>query len=504
MKHGIVALVLSAAAVLAQESAVRQVQSRPNILLIMVDDLKPALGCYGDTTALSPHIDRLAARGLRFDNAYCNQAVCAPSRFNFMLGSHATASGLYDLGSHLRKIWPDAVTLPQHFARHGGYRTESLGKIFHIGHGNFGDPDSFTEPHFADKVVEYLLPESTGGGRLTREEALFTNRELDNIRNLPRGAAWESPDVADDAYADGRVAAETCRRLHAAAERRRREGTPFFIAAGFARPHLPFSAPKRYWDLYDPARLPLPHCETLPLNAPAVAGKRGGEIAAYEPVPERGEYGEALKRTLIHGYYASVSYVDAQIGRVIDALDQSGVAESTVILLWGDHGWHLGDLGIWTKHTNYEQANRIPLLIVAPGVTKPAGVSAQMVSTVDIYPTLADLAGLPPPGGPQPIDGISMKPVLQNPALRLRDHVYHIYPRGKKLGRAIRTERYRLVEWRGFDGDSASIEYELYDYRKESVERENIYAGNPDIAAGLKHILAHYPPAVSQSGFNRR
>jgi iduronate 2-sulfatase len=491
-------------AVMSAMASAGHALGRPNVLLILVDDLKPALGCYGDTDAISPHIDRLAARGMRFDNAYCNQAVCAPSRFTFMLGSHSTSSGLYGLGSHLRTIWPDAVTLPQHFARHGGYRTESLGKIYHIGHGNFGDPDSFTVPHFADKVVEYLLPESTEGGRLTREEALFTNRELGNIRSLPRGAAWEAPDVADDAYADGRVAAETCRRLHAAAERRRRDGTPFFIAAGFVRPHLPFSAPKRYWDLYDPARLPLPHCETLPLNAPAVAGKRGGEIAAYKPVPEKGEYGEELKRNLIHGYYASLSYVDAQIGRVIDALDASGLADSTVVVLWGDHGWHLGDLGIWTKHTNYEQANRIPLLIIAPGVAKPGSVSGQMISTVDLYPTLADLAGLPPPGGPQPVDGISMKPVLLDPALRLRDHVYHIYPRAKKLGRAIRTERYRLVEWRGYDGHPDSIEYELYDYRRETVERENIYAAHPDTAETLKSILAQYPPAVPQSGFRPR
>ena len=178
------------------------------MLLIVVDDLKPALGCYGDKSAKTPNIDALAGRGMRFDLAYCNQAVCAPSRFTLMLGAHSTSTGLYGLGSHLRLAWPDAVTLPQHFARHG-YRTESLGKVFHIGHGNQGDPESFSVPHFHDKVIEYLDPDSTDGGRLTREEALFTNQKLGQIRSLPRGAAYESPVASDADYADGRVAAET-------------------------------------------------------------------------------------------------------------------------------------------------------------------------------------------------------------------------------------------------------------------------------------------------------
>ena len=202
------------------------VSAPPNVLLILVDDLKPALGCYGDALARTPNIDRLAARGMRFDLAYCNQAVCAPSRFTLMLGSHPTSTGLYGLGSRLRKKLPGAVTMPQHFARHGGHVTESVGKVFHIGHGNEGDPASFSVPHFKDKVVEYLDPASTQGGRLTREEALFTNQKLDQIRSLPRGAAFEAPDVKDEDYADGRVAAETVQRLKNARR-------PFFIAAGF-------------------------------------------------------------------------------------------------------------------------------------------------------------------------------------------------------------------------------------------------------------------------------
>ncbi len=470
-------------------------QQRPNVLLILVDDLKPALGCYGDSAAKTPHLDALAASALRFDLAYCNQAVCAPSRFTLMLGSHSTSTGLYGLGSQLRAILPDAVTLPQYFALHGGYRTESLGKVFHIGHGNHGDPTSFSVPHFHDKVIEYLDPASTGGGQLTREEAYFSNQRLGEIRSLPRGAAFESPAVADAAYADGRVAAETIRRLRAAKQRRLQDGTPFLITAGFARPHLPFSAPQKYWDLHDPATLPMPEFEKLPAGAPGVAGKRGGEISNYKPVPEHGTIDQRLKRKLIHGYYASTSFVDAQIGTVLNALDELELTDQTVVVLWGDHGFHLGDLGIWTKHTNYEQANRIPILIRAPGVTQPNSSTGQLAESVDLFPTLAELAGLPLPQGPQPIDGISLVPVLKNPAARVRDHAYHAYPK-KKLGRAIRTQRYRLVEWRAPGQANQPAEYELYDYDSDPLETENLAAKKPDVVAELQQKLSDYPPPV--------
>ncbi|MFG0294495.1 MAG: sulfatase [Maioricimonas sp. JB045] len=473
---------------------------RPNVLLILVDDLKPTLGCYGDVHAKSPNIDALAARGMRFDLAFCNQAVCAPSRFTLMLGSHSTSTGLYGLGSQLRQIVPDAVTMPQHFARHGGYHTQSLGKVFHIGHGNYGDPDSFIAPHFREKVIEYVDPASTDGGKLTREEAYFTNQKLGQIRSLPRGAAFESPDVDDTAYADGRVALETIRRLRQAKKRREQDGTPFFIAAGFARPHLPFSAPKKYWDMYDPATLPMPQHEDLPEDAPAVAGKRGGEITNYKPCPtdRNAEFSDELKRQLIHGYYASTSFVDAQIGKLIGELDRLGLADSTIIVLWGDHGFHLGDLGIWTKHTNYEQANRIPILIAAPGVTTPGSSTRQPAESVDLFPTLAELAGLPAPDGPQPVDGVSLVPVLKDPAARVRDHAYHAYPK-QKIGRAIRTERYRLVEWRPWGDADAPAEYELYDYESDPLETRNLAADRPEVVASLRNILAQYPQPVDRN-----
>ena len=473
---------------------------KPNVLMILVDDLKPALGCYGDTIAKTPNIDRLAARGMRFELAYCNQAVCAPSRFTLMLGSHSTSTGLYGLGSQLRQVLPNAVTIPQHFAKHGGYHTESLGKVFHIGHGNFGDPESFMKKHFHDKVIEYLDPQSTDGGKLTREEAYFTNQKLGQIRSLPRGAAFESPAVNDDDYADGRVANETVKRITAAKQRREQQDTPFFIVAGFARPHLPFSAPKKYWDLYDSTKLPLPMHEELPANAPSVAGKRGGEISNYKPVPvdRNAEFTEDLKRNLIHGYYASVSYVDAQIGRVIDALDQLKLSDNTIIVLWGDHGFHLGDLGIWTKHTNYEQANRIPILISAPGVTRRNSSTKQLAESVDIFPTLAELAGLPKPNGPQSIDGVSLVPVLKDSTARVRNHAYHAYPRAK-LGRAIRTNRYRLVEWLKVGAPESTAEYELYDYETDPLEKQNLAPQQVDTVAKLRKILATYPRPVART-----
>lgn len=479
---------------LAAEGRAASPDARPNILLILVDDLKPALGCYGDPIAQTPNIDALAARGLRFDLAYCNQAVCAPSRFTLMLGSHSSSTGLYGLGSQLREKLPNAVTLPQHFAR-AGYRTESLGKVFHIGHGNHGDPESFTEPPYYDLVVEYLEPASTDGGKLTREEALFTNQQLGRIGELPRGAAFESPNVSDDAYADGRVAAEAVRRLTTARQRREEEGTPFFITVGFVRPHLPFSAPRRYWDLYDPASLPTPPTKTPPDGAPRVAVKHGGEIAAYKPVPENGEVSEELARELVHGYYASTSYVDAQIGAVTSAVDRLGLAENTIIVLWGDHGWHLGDHGFWTKHTNYEQATRIPLIVVAPGVTTPGSSTDQLAESVDLFPTLAALADLPAPSGPQSVDGLSLLPVLKQPTTRVRDHAYHVYPRGK-LGRAVRTDRHRLVEWRPSNGDSQEIEYELYDYKVDPAETTNFASQQPAVVDELRQILARHAEPV--------
>ena len=247
----------------------------------------------------------------------------------------------------------------------------------------------------------------------------------------------------------------------------------------------------------------MPKNEQAPQGAPAVAVKRGGEIKAYKPVPVTGEIDAALKRKLIHGYYASTSFVDTQIGKVVRELDRLELADNTILVLWGDHGFHLGDLGIWTKHTNYEQANRIPILVIAPGVTQPGDSTGQLAETVDIFPTLAELAGLKPPQGPQPIDGVSLVPVLKNSTACDRDHAFHAYPR-KTLGRAIRTERYRLVEWRNPGQQLGTAQYELYDYQQDPHETRNHAADRPEIVKQMAAKLASYPEAVGRGKRRRR
>lgn len=255
--------------------------------------------------------------------------------------------------------------------------------------------------------------------------------------------------------------------------------------------------PKRYWDKYDRAKLPLPTYERMPEGAPAFAGKVGGEINAYAPIDEKvpeTEYPEDLKRTLIHGYYAGVSYVDAQIGKLMDELDRTGLAKNTIVVLWGDHGYHLGDHAIWTKHTNYEQATHLPLVFAGPGIGAGKATS-QPAETVDIYPTLAALAGLGTPRGPQPIDGTDLTPVLHDPAARVRGYAYHAYPRPGRIGQAIRTERYRLVRWT--QEATGARDYELYDMVADPLETRNIAAANPAARAELEAILERQPKPKS-------
>lgn len=488
MRHSFFSTTLLA--LLSMVPAGAEEAGKPNVLLICVDDLKPVLGAYGDPLAKTPNLDALAARSMRFDRAYCNQAICAPSRVNLLLGSRSTSLGIYDLSTGFRKAVPDAVTLPQYFISHG-YRAEAVGKILHTGHGNNDDKASWSVPTVVEKVVEYLDPKNSADGKLTREEAFFTNKQLGRIRELPKGAAWEVTDSPDNAYADGRIADISIKRLQEAKERK---DTPFFLAVGFVKPHLPLTAPKKYWDMHDPSKFELAKVRKMPEGAPPYAGKTGGEIANYEPVPDDGTVDDETARKLIHGYYAATSYMDAQLGRVLSELDRLDLSKNTIIVLWGDHGWHLGDHGLWTKHTNYEQANRIPILISAPGL-KP-GFTGQLAETVDIYPTVAELAKLPKPSGPQPMDGTSLVPVLKDSSARVRDHATHAFPRGGgKIGRAIRTDRYRLVEWKVPGQAPETADLELYDYQADPGETRNLADKKPKVVKALRAMLARQPEA---------
>lgn len=466
---------------------------RPNVLLICVDDLKPVLGCYGDKVVKSPNIDRLAGRGVVFERAYCNQAVCAPSRNSLMTGVRPTKVGIYDLGTNFRAASSNAVTLSQYFMQHG-YRAEGLGKIFHVGHGNHEDLASWSVPHFQAKSIAYLLPESRGHQPITREEALFANNT--DVARLPRGAAHESADVADSAYPDGKIADEAIRRLQGA---KAKPTEPFFLAVGFLKPHLPFCAPKKYWDLYDRGSFSVPALRTPPDGAPKYAPTSWGELRQYSEMPASGPVTDEQARTLIYGYHAAISFMDAQFGRVLDELDRLNLTTNTIVVLWGDHGWHLGDHGMWCKHSNYEQATRIPLIVAAPGVMTP-GTRARtaLVETVDIYPTLAELAGLPVPQVPQGIEGRSFVRALRQSSFGTKKHVFHVYPRGERIGRAVRTVRHRLVEWKvpGAAADTADLE--LYDYETDPLETKNLVAAQPEVVARMRALLAELPEAKPQ------
>lgn len=445
---------------------------RPNVLLVCVDDLKPLLACYGDATVKTPNIDRLAKRGLRFDRAFCNQAVCAPSRHALMLGLRPQTLGIYDLASRFRPVVPDAVTWSQHFIAHG-YQAEAMGKIYHTGHGNGNDAASWSVPSWP-----------TGGKGVAQYHIAANKPQTADAR----GAAYESADVADDAYADGAIAAKAEARLKALKE----TGKPWFLGVGFLKPHLPFCAPKRYWDLYQRSAFTVPP-RTVPAGAPTYAPQFGGELRQYAGIPAKGDIDDDLSLSLIHGYHATVSYMDAQLGKVLDALDASGQSENTIIVFWGDHGFHLGDHGMWCKHTNYEQAARIPLIIAGPGI-KAGSATTALIETVDLYPTISAFAGLP---APAKVDGLSQAEVLHG-AAGIRDHVIHVYPRGKRIGRAIRTGRWRLVEWKEPGAPAEQAGLELYDYDQDPLETRNLAASTPSVVAELRAILAKHPEARPQ------
>jgi iduronate 2-sulfatase len=452
-------------------------EARPNVLFIAIDDLKPALGCYGDAYAKTPNLDRLAGRALRLDRAYCNQAVCAPSRNALMTSLRPQTLGIYDLTTNFRNSRSEAVTLAQYFRSHG-YRTTAIGKILHTGHGNHDDEASWSEKPIHPKAESYARPEN-------RPPAGEGGKGEDQ-----RGAPTELADVPDDTYTDGLIAAEAVKKITAAKDSK----APFFLAVGFLKPHLPFVAPKKYWDLIDPAKLPLPDSDALPQGAPEAAGPNIDELRKYQGMPQGREVlSEAQKRRLIHGYYAATSYADACAGRVLEALETSGLASNTIVVVWGDHGYHLGDHGIWGKHTNFELAARIPLLVALPG--KSGAISRALVETVDVYPTLAALAGLPAPAG---LEGKSFAQLFDNPAAPHREYVTHVFPRRELLGRAVRTDRYRLVEWNKIGAAPEAATFELYDYQTAPSEPANLAAAQPATVAELKAILAKQPAAKGQ------
>ena len=452
---------------------------RPNVLFIAVDDLRPEVNASGSNVIKTPNLDRIAARGTTFDRAYCQQAVCSPSRSSLMTGRRPDATRVWDLETHFRTALPDAVTVAQYFKNHG-YHSMSMGKIFH---GGFDDPQSWSVPSQYPKSPQYAS-----------EAALKMQNDPANTdkKGRARGPAVEDADVPDDTYADGKIARLAVKTLGEL----KQSTKPFFLAVGMLKPHLPFVAPKKYWDLYDPAKIYVPAFQKLPAGAPGFVGHTNGELASYADIPKNGVIDDALARRLRHGYYAAISYMDAQVGLVLDALEKEGLADNTVIVLWGDHGWQLGEHGLWHKHTNFEVSARSPLIISAPGQKAVGRKSLSLAEFIDIYPTLADLCGLPKP---KDVEGVSLKPVLDDAAASVRPVAISQYPRsdgGKSLmGYSIRDDRWRLTLWRDRKDNSIHAT-ELYDEVSDPHETVNV-ATKPEHAEVIARLSKFLPPPIA-------
>jgi len=482
---------LLATAVTHRSLAAAEVAShRPlNVLMIAVDDLRPDIGCYGSAVAKTPNIDRLAARGVVFGHAYCQQAVCSPSRTSLMTGQRPDVTRVFDLKTHFRTALPDCVTLPQHFKAHG-YHCAALSKIYHPG---YEDGGSWSEPHWYPTGKSVDTDPDDWSKQITHKNGDGVREYLADTPRAPsgKGPAYQVSERADDELPDGFTAAEAVRRIATLAN----EEKPFFLAVGFLKPHLPFVAPKKYWDLHDPATIPEPTIDHLPEGAPAFAGHNSGELHRYLGIPAGNPLPSDVARMLRHGYHACISYTDAQIGRLLDALDQAGIADRTVVVLWGDHGWQLGDHGLWHKHTNFELATRAPLIIAAPGCA--AGTTAAApVEFVDVYPTLADVCDLPPAAG---LAGMSLVPLLRDPTASVKPVALSQYPRGKGdgvdrplMGYSVRDERWRYTVWREVGGSRIAAT-ELYDERDDPNETRNL-ASDPQLQTVLDRLSSYLPP----------
>jgi len=418
-----------------------------------VDDLRTSLGCYGDTLVKSPNIDRLAATSRRFTQAYCHQAVCGPSRTSILTGRLPDNTRVWHNRNLFRDTLPNAVTLPEYFKNHG-YHAQSLGKVFSgRDKEEEQDPQSWSVPPLLKGPgwSNYALPENQG--------------------HSGKGIAAEMADVPDEGYSDGKLAAVAVKTLEDLSKQKQ----PFFLAVGFFKPHLPFCAPKKYWDLYDPADLGLSDNATRTLGAPDIAYHEHRELGGYKDVPKDEKFGVDKTRHLRHGYYACVSYADAQVGKLLDALERFGLEDNTIVVFWGDHGYALGEGDRWCKSTNFEMDTRTPLMFRFPGMPEPGVATDALIEYVDIYPTIVELAGLP--AAPD-LDGNSIVPVLNDPAEEARQFVLSQFARPFNpslpdvMGYSVRTRAHRYTRWVRWPSRE-TIAQELYDYSStRSVARQ--------------------------------
>ncbi len=511
-------------------------QQKPNILFIAIDDLRPELGCYGSEVAVTPNLDKFASEGLLFNRAYAQQAICSPSRASLMTGARPETINIIENYTYFRDLHPDIITLPQHF-RANGYETVHSGKIYH-------------KPAFADlekswsrtpATLDIPEPRYPGAYALKENQEIFKENQA-TIRKkygegatshhaLGRGPAYEKADVPDHAYIDGFHTEEAIATMK---EMANQGDKPFFLGLGFRLPHLDWNAPKKYWDLYDPEKIPMAAQTERPKNGAAMGLHASFELRVRHGIPKSGPIEGELARTLKHGYLASVSYVDALFGKMLTALEAAGVRDNTIIIVWSDHGWHLGDMGIWGKATNYEIATRVPMMIWTPdmpGENRGKKTDA-LVELIDMYPTLCELAGIELPAH---LEGQSFAPLLEVPDREWKKAAFSLYPNpalrewaanpltasmretyfgplieavesriitqqkekwdrdlfeNDLMGYTMRTDKYRLVVWKDHTNpDSQPIFLELYDHQTDPAETINIAQDEPKL---IKKLLAQF------------
>jgi arylsulfatase A-like enzyme len=418
---------------------------KPNVLFIAVDDLRPELNCYGRSQIRSPNIDALAAEGLLFQQAYCNIPVCGASRASLMTGIRPTVNRFITYFTWADKDAPGVKTLPTLF-RENGYHTISNGKIFHNQSDSKESWDENWRPEMSTSWRDYQISE---------------NIILDTLSGRDRrGPAWECFDGPDSLYFDGRIALKSIRDL----QKLKSQDKPFFLATGFLKPHLPFNATKKYWDMYDPDDISLPGNDTLPLGLPYHLITNWGELRSYDAIPAEGPVSDSVARKLIHGYYASVSYTDAQVGILLDELEALDLERSTIVILWGDHGWNLDEHGLWCKHCNFNTSLRTTLMLKVPGKTKGKQTDA-LVEFIDIYPTLAELCNLPLPDH---LEGKSMEPLVEDPDAHFKDFIISKWYEGL----TIQTHDFAYTEW--FTKEDSLMGSMLYDHRTDHEENFNL------------------------------
>ncbi|WP_372726078.1 sulfatase [Novipirellula sp.] len=453
---------------------------RPNVLFIAADDLRNDLRCLGNSEVLTPNIDALAEQGRLFTHAYCQQALCNPSRASLMTGLRPDTLQIWDLGTHFRDQMPDVVTLPQHFMNHG-YFTQNIGKIYHNWvHDLKGDPASWSVPavmHFAthssDKpIVDGELPP-----------------------NLAKDIKCECRDVPDDAYFDGRIASMAIDALR----ERKTSDKPFFLAVGFWKPHSPFNAPKKYWDMYDRDALSPPPNPAWPKDAPRIAWHNSQEIVGGKNPRKLTDDAVMEMR---HGYLAAISYLDAQVGRVLDELDALKMRDNTIVVFWSDHGFHLGEQTLWAKTSNFELDAAVPMIFSSPEMPNRGTKTDSLAELIDMAPTLTELAGLPKIDG---VEGVSLVPILEDPAAMVKQAAYTQHPRPAYykdapavMGRSVRTPRYRYTEWRDWETNNI-VASELYDHEVDPLETVNVVA-DPASADAIQACQRLYRRGFEPSG----